>query len=187
MVEINILRVPTDEDWMYVKKAAFRTIDKDIDTPPTQEWKHRILKAQHSPIRMLNFLVEFKNLPSWISVHLVRHIHATPFVSTQRNDRCNRKEGYDRRKAPQDTPVSMMWYMNAEELITIGHKRLCMLASDETRDVVRRMLNIIEKECPEFEGLFEPLCMYRNGKCDEFNPCHYYETHGHGFYPKAKE
>ena len=24
---------------------------------------------------------------------------------------------------------------------------------------------------PEFEGLLVPLCVYRGGKCDEFNPC----------------
>ena len=120
-------------------------MDKDTDKPPTLEWKKRILKAQHSPIRMLTFLIEFKNLPSWVSVHLVRHVHATPFVSTQRNDRGQREEGYDRRKAPQDTPVSMMWYMNAEELITIAHKRYCMLASSETRAVVSRMCNMIEE------------------------------------------
>jgi hypothetical protein len=185
--EIKILRAPTDEDWMFVKKAAFRTMDKDTNTPPTLEWKRRILKAQHSPIRMLNFLIEFKNLPSWVSVHLVRHVHATPFVSTQRNDRGNREEGYDRRKAPQDTPVSMMWYVNAEELITIGHKRMCLLASNETRNVITRMLNMIEEEYPEYDGLFEPLCSYRNGKCDEFNPCAYYQKHHHGFYPKKEE
>ena len=187
ITEINILRVPSDEDWMYVKKAAFRTMDKDTDTPQTNEWKKRILKDNHSPIRMLNFLVEFKNLPSWISVHLVRHVHATPFVSTQRNDRCNRDEGYDRRKAPQDTPVSMMWYMNAEELITIAHKRECLLAAPETRALVTRMLNKIEEMCPEFEDLFQPLCAYRNGLCDEFNPCEYYQKHQHGFYPAKKE
>ena len=187
MVEINILRAPTEEDWMYVKKAAFRTMDKDTDKPPTLEWKKRILKAQHSPIRMLTFLIEFKNLPSWVSVHLVRHVHATPFVSTQRNDRCNREAGYDRRKAPQDTPVSMMWYMNAEELITIAHKRYCMLASSETRAVVSRMCNMIEEAYPEYDGLFQPLCAYRNGLCDEFNPCAYFQKHHHGFYPNKKE
>ena len=185
--EIKILKAPTEEDWMLVKKAAFRTMDKDTDKPPTLEWKKRILKAQHSPIRMLTFLIEFKNLPSWVSVHLVRHVHATPFVSTQRNDRGQREDGYDRRKAPQDTPVSMMWYMNAEELITIAHKRYCLLASSETRAVVSRMCNMIEKAYPEYEGLFQPLCAYRNGLCDEFNPCGYYKTHNHGFFPRNKE
>ena len=77
--------------------------------------------------------------------------------------------------------------MNAEELITIAHKRCCMLASSETRSVIVRMCNMIEKEYPEYEGLFQPLCAYRNGICEEFNPCDYFQKHHHGFYPKTKE
>ena len=186
-ITMRIVTAPDEKTWMDVKRAAFRTMDKDTETPPTLEWKKRIIRAQHSPIRMLTFLIEIKNLPSWISVHLVRHVHAQPFVSTQRNDRCDRADGYDRRKAPQDTPVSMMWYFNVEELITISHKRYCMLASAETRAVVQQMCRMIEKEYPEYRGVFEPLCSYRNGLCDEFHPCEYYVKHGHGFYPKKEE
>ena len=186
-ITMRIVTAPDEKTWMDVKRAAFRTMDKDTETPPTFEWKKRIIRAQHSPIRMLTFLIEIKNLPSWISVHLVRHVHAQPFVSTQRNDRCDRDEGYDRRKAPQDTPVSMMWYFNVEELITISHKRYCMLASAETRAVVQQICHMIEKKYPEYAGVFEPLCSYRNGLCDEFHPCAYYVKHGHGFYPKKEE
>ena len=99
---------------------------------------------------------------------LCRHIHAVPFVSSQRNDR---QDKYDRRKAPQDSPVTMCWYMNAEELITISHKRLCMQASKETRELVQMICDEAVKVNPEFEGLFVPNCAYRGGLCDEFNCC----------------
>ena len=33
----------------------------------------------------------------------------------------------------------------------------------------------VEKTNPEFKGLFVPLCVYRGGKCEEFNPCPLHE------------
>lgn len=182
-MKVSILKKPREEEWLMVKKAAFRTIGKDTEKLPSIEWKRRMLKAQHSPIRMLEYTFLLEGIPSWVSVHLVRHVHAIPFVTTQRNDRMNRKEGYDRRKAPQDTPVDMIWFVNAEELITIAHKRLCMLASPETRKVIQDICKAVLRECPEWQetGLLVPLCTYRNGLCDEFKPCEYYMGHGHGY------
>ena len=101
-------------------------------------------------------------------MHLTRHVHAVPFVSSQRNDRQDR---YDRRKAPQDAPVNMDWFVNAEELITVAHKRLCNQASAETRAVVAEICRQVLAVCPEFDGLLVPLCVYRNGICTEFKPC----------------
>lgn len=188
-MKVTVLKYPTDADWMLVKKAAFRTIGKDTETEPTLEWKQRILKAVHSPIRMLEYAVLMEDVPSWVSVHLVRHVHAQPFISTQRNDRLEREEGYDRRKAPQDTPVSMIWYFNAEELMTICHKRLCLLASKETREAVQEVVRVIKGVSPEWLGtdLLAPLCVYRGGICSEFHPCEYYQKHGHGFKGRYEE
>lgn len=153
---------------MLCKKCTLVTVGKDSDTPPTDEWKVRLLKARHSPIRTLEFCFRLTDIPSWVSVHLCRHVHATPFVKTQRNDR---QSDFDRRKAPQDTPVSMCWYMNAEELINIAHKRLCGQASIETRNLVSMICRAVEEVNPEFKGLLVPLCVYRNGICEEFHSC----------------
>lgn len=183
-MNVKILHGPTEEDWLRVKRAAFVTIGKDTDTPPTLEWKQKMIRANHSPVRLITFDVLLEDIPSWVSVHLVRHVHAQPFVSTQRNDRVKIAEGetYDRRKAPQDTPVDMIWHFNIEELVTISHKRLCLLASAETRSTVRQIVDVICEAYPEIpKDIFEPLCMYRGGRCDEFHPCEYRKSHGHGF------
>lgn len=187
-MNVKILHGPTEEDWLRVKRAAFVTIGKDTDTPPTLEWKKKMIRANHSPVRLLVFDVLLEDIPSWVSVHLVRHVHAQPFVSTQRNDRVKIAEGetYDRRKAPQDTPVDMIWHFNIEELVTICHKRLCALASKETRQVVIHIVNAICEKYPEFpRDIFVPLCVYRGGQCDEFKPCKFYLEHGHGYYSKT--
>ena len=167
-MDIEILKHPTEEDWMLCKKCTLVTVSKESNLPPTDEWKVKLLKANHSPIRTLQFCFRLTDIPYWVSVHLCRHVHATPFVSTQRNDR---QAKYDRGKAPQDSPVNMCWYMNAEELITIAHKRLCTQASKETRDIIRMICNKVVEVNPEFKDLLVPLCVYRGGLCEEFNCC----------------
>lgn len=165
---IELIKWPGPEDWAFCKRCTLETVGKTAKTPPTAEWKHDILEARHSPIRTLQFAFELRDIPYYISVHLVRHVHATPFVKSQRNDR---QSDYDRTKAPQDAPVNMIWYMNAEELMTIANKRLCNQASPETREVARVMCNEVLKVCPEFKGLLVPMCAYHGGVCHEMLPC----------------
>ena len=167
-MKVELLKYPKMEDWQLAKTCTLATVSKSSHIPPTMEWKRKLLKAQHSPIRTLMFCFRLTDIPYWVSVHLVRHVHAVPFVSTQRNDR---QDKYDRGEAPQNAPVTMCWYMNAEELLTIARKRLCTQASPETREVVSEMCREVLDVCPEFSGLFEPMCFYRGGRCDEFNCC----------------
>lgn len=162
---VKINEIPSDADWLEVKKRALVTVGKRTVTPPTEEWKRKILEARHSPIRRLQFSF-YIECPYWVSVHLCRHIHAQPYVKSQRNDRQNE---YDRNSAPQNALVCMIWDMNAEELMTIANKRLCRLASAETREVVRQMRDLVIAEMPEFKSVLVPNCEY--GKCHEMYPC----------------
>lgn len=122
---IKLNEYPDNGDWMAVKERALVTVGKKAVTEPDHRWKEKMLEARHSPIRrlMFSFYIE---CPYWVSVHLCRHIHSQPYVRSQRNDR---QADYDRTKAPQDSPVSMIWDMNAEELMVIANKRLCAQAS----------------------------------------------------------
>lgn len=167
-MKIQMIEHPSEQDWIAVKQRALVTVGLTAKTAPSEEWKHKILEARHSPIRRLHFSFLLKDIPSWVSVHLVRHIHAQPYVRSQRNDR---QSSYDRTKAPQDAPVDMIWDVNAEELMVIANKRLCQQASAETREVVRACCDLVLQEHPEFNGLLVPLCVYCGGVCHEMNPC----------------
>lgn len=160
-----MIEYPTDKDWMEVKRRALVTIGKKPLTPPTEEWKREILRARHSPIRYLRFSFLLTDVPSWVSVHLCRHVHAQPYVKSQRNDR---QSEYDRTKAPQDAPVDMIYDVNGEELCVIANKRLCSRASAETRELVARMCDRVIDKCPEFEPFLVPMCEYTGG-CKEMN------------------
>lgn len=167
-MEIKMTEYPTVVDWFEVKRRALFTAGKKAKVPPTEEWKKRILEARHSPIRRLRFSFDLLDVPYWVSVHLVRHIHAQPYVGSQRNDR---QERYNRNEAPQNAPVNMIWDVNGEELLVIANKRLCKQASEETREVVRKCCDLVIEKCPEFKDFLVPMCVYHGGVCHEMFPC----------------
>ena len=167
-MKVELLKYPTNEDWMEVKRRALVTIGKAPVNPPDEDWKMRMLRARHSPIRYLefSFLIE---CPYWVSVHLTRHhVGVQPYVKSQRNDR---QDQYDRNKAPQDAPVTMILDINAEALITLANKRLCMQASHETRELVALMCAHVLQHCPEFTNELLPMCVRNGGICYEMEPC----------------
>ena len=165
--EITLLKWPGEEDWMFAKSCALVTIGKHSGKAPDMEWKHRMLRAKHSPIRTLNFAFYLHNVPYYVSTHLARHVHSVPFVKSQRNDR---QSEYDRNAARQDAPVDMIWYMNAEELLTVASKRLCRKADPATQEIVKKMRTLVLDHCPEFRGLMAPPCAFMD-ECPEMEPC----------------
>lgn len=167
-IKVTLLEYPKEQDWMEVKRRALITVGLSPVNAPDKEWREAILRARHSPIRRLFFSFLIENLPSCVSVHLCRHIHAQPYVRSQRNDRQN---VYDRYMAPQDAPVSMIWDMNAEELLTVCNKRLCGQADAVTRQVVKMMRDAVLEVCPEFRSEMVPACVRQGGNCYEMHPC----------------
>lgn len=166
-MKVTLLEYPTEKDWMECKRRALVTVGKKPISAPDAVWKDQILRARHSPIRYMRFSFLLEDIPSYVSVHLVRHVHAQPYVKSQRNDR---QQDYDRTKAPQDAPVNMIWDMNAEELMVIANKRLCNLADPFTRTVVCLLCSEVVNVCPEFAPHLVPMCVYLGG-CKEMNPC----------------
>ena len=97
----------------------------------------------------------------------MRHVHSQPYVKSQRNDR---QSEYDRNKAPQDAPVTMIWDVNGEELMVIANKRLCNQAAEETRAWVKGICDKVLETNPEFTEFLVPMCKY-TGECKEMYPC----------------
>lgn len=165
---VEIIRYPTYDDWMLAKRCALVTVGKEPINAPAEDWKRAILRARHSPIRELKFVFFLGGIPYYVSTHLCRHVHAQPYVKTQRNDRQNE---YDRSKAPQGAPVDMIWSMNAEELMTMANKRLCGLADETTRQLVEMICAEAVKFCPEIEPELVPMCVRNGGVCYEMKSC----------------
>lgn len=171
-MKCELIKAPNIDD-MYLFKRAIWITDRSKrgkvpSSPPSSDLLRRVLRARHSPIRVLNFAFLFTDIPSNVSVHLCRHVHAVPFVSSLRNDRQDEMDGD---KAPRDTPVDMIYYVNAEELQTIANKRLCAKASAKTREAVELMCNEAIKAMPELDGLLCPACEHQGCVCYEIESC----------------
>ena len=168
-MEIELRKYPTRDDMLWMKQCTIGTMGKDSDKVPSSDFVRKLLVARHSPIRELRFSYVIRDIPYWVTVHLVRHhVGFQPYVQSQRNDR---QSDYDRTKAPQDTPVTMRVTLNAEALLNLANKRLCMKASPETREVVQRMCALAERVVPELHGLLVPMCEYHGGVCYEIQSC----------------
>lgn len=170
-IKVEMINSPSEKTWLWVKECTLNTVGKKLKSSTNSvdfEWKKKLLSCEHSPIRELWFGFRL-NIPYWVSVHLVRHhVGVNHYVQTQRNDRQTK---YDRSLAPQGETVSHIISLNAQALMQLAHKRLCLQASPETREVVKLMCNEVIKQYPEFKELLVPLCVYRNGRCTEMFPC----------------
>ena len=166
--KVELLRVPSDEDWMITKLCTLNTVGKTSTVLPSEEWKHKLIMSEHSPIRTLNFVIKME-IPYWVSVHFCRHFTGvTHFVQTQRNDR---QDNYDRETAPQGQMVTHMMYINAQELMFMARRRLCTQASAFTRAVMQEICRKVIELNPEFKNMLVPMCQYA-GHCKEFKPCY---------------
>lgn len=164
--------------WKRVLNAARRTIGKKpIDKEPSNSWKAKLLLAEHSPIRLLEFDWTWGEIQQWVTTHLVRHHEGCEkFVHTQRVDRNPELEGLSRDELPQGLLNDMDMTANAQALINISRKRLCSCASKETREAWTQVKEAIREVDPIMADKMVPECIYR-GFCPEFiNPCGYANT-----------
>ena len=167
-IKVEILKHPTDEDWLFCKQCALNTIGKNSTTLPNAEWKEKILRAEHSPIRTLWFAFKLQ-IPYWVSVHYCRHSYGVEhFVQSQRDDRTD--NNIPRAEKPQGELVSHIMYINAQELMFMARRRLCNQASEETREVMKEIVRQVLETNPEFKEFLVPMCIYQKG-CSEFSAC----------------
>lgn len=165
-----MIKYPTDEDWLFCRQCTLNTIGKKTTKLPTDEWKVKLLRSEHSPIRTLWFAFRME-IPYWVSVHYCRHKFGVEhFVSTQRDDR-HPEETISRADKPQGEIVSHTMVINAQELMHMTRKRLCNQASPETREVMKMIVDEVLKTNPEFKEFLVPACKYQGGVCHEFIPC----------------
>lgn len=169
LITVEILRYPKAEDWERCKLLALNTVGKKYTGGEiTDEWKRKILNAEHSPIRTLMFTIRME-IPYFVSNHFVRHkIGVEHYVQSQRNDR---QSNYDRELAPQSAMVSHIMDINAEQLMFMARRRLCNQADATTRFVMTRICERVDMTNPELSEFLVPMCAHL-GRCPEFVSCY---------------
>ena len=165
-MKIEIQRVTS---WTDVLNAARFTQRKEPKSgEPSRAWKKKIIKAEHSPLRCLMFNIDLYDIPRYVSDHLVRHVHAQPFVSTGRSDVL--KENLPREEQRMTDLYNMRLFLNAQEIINISKVRLCFKAESETRKLWEQVIRTLFISEPELAEACVPSCVYR-GHCPEIKSC----------------
>lgn len=188
-------------DWIRVVNAARRTWGKEpIDHEPSDKFKRKILLAEHSPIRLLEYDFTIEDIRQWVTVHLVRHHEGCEkFVHTQRQDinaeienitseiiRICKEEGLlregwrERDYMFQGEGNDMDMTCNAQAFMNISRKRLCYgCASEETRFAWQLVIKALKEVDPILAEKCVPECVYR-GFCPEVDRCcGYVNTEGY--------
>ena len=172
----EIVRLDQVTSWRRALNAARRTIGKaPLAKEPSKSWEAKMLLAEHSPIRLVEFDWTWKDIMQWVTTHLVRHHEGCEkFVHSQRGDR--RALSVPRNELPQGALNDMDMTANAQAIINISRKRLCSCASKETREAWKQVVEAIREVDPVLADKCVPECLYR-GFCPEFmNPCGYSKT-----------
>lgn len=168
-MEVKIVK--WDVDWLEIKNLCRTTISMgDSTVSPTQEWKRKLLLAEHSPLRHSLITIELKDIPYYVSTHLVRHhMGVEKYVGTSREDRT----GVDRNERKQTDLVTMRMDLNIQALINISRKRLCSQADKKTTLVWMNVLEAIRQYDKDIfwacvpEGIRSCGCTEGFGKCSK--------------------
>ena len=191
-MKVNVIQ---ETSWSRALNAARRTIGKPpLNKEPSDNWRKMVIMAEHSPIKLVEYLISFKDLRQWVGVHLLRHEHMLPFIHSQRVDRredidsltervmsiieedVKSDESFNKRDYLfQGEPNDQDFVVNAQTLINISRKRLCHCASKETREAWVAVKEAIKEFDPIMASFMVPNCIYR-GRCPEMNTCGYYKT-----------
>lgn len=191
-MKVNVIQ---ETPWSRALNAARRTIGKPpLNKEPSDNWRKMVIMAEHSPIKLVEYLISFKDLRQWVGVHLLRHEHMLPFIHSQRVDRREDIDSLTERVMSiikedvksdksfnkrdylfQGEPNDQDFVVNAQTLINISRKRLCHCASKETREAWVAVKEAIKEFDPIMASFMVPNCIYR-GRCPEMNTCGYYKT-----------
>ena len=191
-MKVNVIQ---ETSWSRALNAARRTIGKPpLNKEPSDNWRKMVIMAEHSPIKLVEYLISFKDLRQWVGVHLLRHEHMLPFIHSQRVDRredidsltervmsiieedVKSDESFNKRDYLfQGEPNDQDFVVNAQTLINISKKRLCNCASKETRDAWKAVQDAIREFDPVMASFMVPSCVYR-GFCPEKDSCGYWKT-----------
>lgn len=158
-------------DWEEVVNDCRATVGKPpLGKEPSRKFKREILISEHSTIRSISIKWIWHNIASWVATHFSRHKWEC-FIRTQRTDRT----GVNRDKLPQDSPVNFVGEANPQHLIDTARKRLCRMASRQTRKYMEDFKTTLHEYEPEISDVMVPNCIYRCG-CPEPSGCRWYET-----------
>lgn len=169
-MKVSYIRILGPE---YMTGGLRTTSGKDMYSlakPSLDIWKKMLVSTGgvgHSPLRAVVYRVYVEDVPSWVSVHYVRHhIGVQFYVKSQRHK--------GRELEPQGQLVNMMFDVNAQSLINIAKARTCNKAAKETREVMEQLRWCLISSGDQYDEMLAqvmvPPCEWYE-HCYELEPC----------------
>ena len=159
-------------DWDLVLEMAMYTQGKYPKNQfPSSNWKRKTVKAQHSILRCLQFVIYIEDVPNYTHNHFVRHVHSQPFIASMRPDITGLASNDE---ITRNTPNNGCYMMSAQEFLNISYQRLCYKASKETREIWEAVVEEMRKIEPELVEFAVPNCVRLN-MCPEYKSCGFME------------
>lgn len=166
--------------WHQARDRARRTVGKDeIGSKVSDKFKAELVVSEHSPLRELRFLLQFRGIPTYVAQQFSRHrigiqnpgdylyleeaiapADVEHYVRTQRTDRTGEARG------SQEAPIDYDCIINAQGLIDMSKKRLCMAADPKAHALWLEVKKAVTELEPELGAMMVPSCLYR-GFCPE--------------------
>lgn len=162
---INVKRVTSPELALEAARVTRGTPHTSGDMPSMKLWRS-LLTTKHSPIRSVIYRIEAA-IPYYVHVHLLRHTVAIMnwYVQSQRllgdETRGSLRQGRE---------VRVIFDVNAEGLITLGEKRLCLRAAESTRRIIGQIRDCLAEGDKYDQAVAEemrpPCDRCREGGCE---------------------
>ena len=174
-MEVSYIRLVGPE---YITGALRATTGKDmykVSLPKPETWERLVRSAHgvpHSPLRVVQYRFYIEDIPSWVTVHFVRHHVGVQFyIKSQRDDR--NKSDTPRSKKPQGELINMMFDINANSLINMAKARLCNQAAKETRQVMNVIKACLLASGDQYDNILGEYMLKPCdiGDCFEPYPC----------------
>lgn len=204
-MEVKVRRVTPPDLW---RECAGYTTGKDCK----MSWP-KMLALGHSPIRASTYFVEMRDIPLFCASQFVRsNVGVQFFQLSKRTDRggedfrevchgivneiqlngCDACHGnidiIDAIDSLPDVfdryaPTDLACVINAEAIINMSRKRLCVKASAETREIWETVIDKVSECDPYLAKHCVKPCVHC-GFCREAKPCGYMKTR---IYEKQRE
>lgn len=152
---------------IYLTKALLK---KAYDLEDSKMSYKLLYKRGHSIERSILFKITMVDIPSFVSVHLVRHSGVGQFHLVSSN-----REDWNPDVTPESvnrlTPVTHQMILNASHLKSMAGVRLCGSSHIQTVGVMEMIKEAVSKIDPWLAPWMVPKCWSAGGHCDEVKCC----------------
>lgn len=137
----------------------------------------KMILSEHSPSRIVRYLIKIENIPYYAHVHLIRHNVGVQFYVLSQRDDGGFQEVTPRDDIPQGAMITMYLDANVQGLLNIAKFRSCYKAHRIVQSFINKLkIALYESEnSDEYDHMLGKLllkrCEWNGGYCQEPKPC----------------